>query len=160
MERILQEGVLMKQYLYQSEMGPLYLTATPQGLSGLFWEKRPITLEKSADEFFKRVMAELEEYFNGLRVTFSIPLDLQGTDFQKKVWSELMKIPYGETRSYKEVAKKLNIENASRAVGTANGRNPICIIVPCHRVINSNGGLGGYSGGIDKKILLLENELR
>ena len=103
-------------------------------------------------------MFQLDEYLRGERKEFEIPLDIQGTDFQKKVWRELLRIPYGETRSYKDIARALKDEKASRAVGTANGQNPLCIIVPCHRVIASNGSLSGYLGGLGmkKKLLSLE----
>ena len=101
---------------------------------------------------------ELEEYFDGKRKKFTLPLDLRGTDFQLRVWNVLRKIPYGETRSYKEVALAAGNEKASRAVGMANNKNPILIVVPCHRVIGSNGAMIGFACGVDVKKKLLELE--
>ena len=101
---------------------------------------------------------ELEEYFDGKRKKFTLPLDLRGTDFQLRVWNVLRKIPYGETRSYKEVALAAGNEKASRAVGMANNKNPILIVVPCHRVIGSNGAMTGFACDLDVKKKLLELE--
>ena len=101
---------------------------------------------------------ELEEYFDGKRKKFTLPLDLRGTDFQFRVWNVLREIPYGETRSYKEVALAAGNEKASRAVGMANNKNPILIVVPCHRVIGSNGAMTGFACGLDVKKKLLELE--
>jgi methylated-DNA-[protein]-cysteine S-methyltransferase len=100
----------------------------------------------------------MDEYFNGNRKTFDLPLDLQGTDFQKKVWLELQKIPFGKTISYKELSLRLGDIKAIRAVAAANGANPVSIIVPCHRVIGSNGSLTGYAGGLWRKQWLLDHE--
>ena len=110
------------------------------------------------DPFMFNVFEELEQYFKCERKVFSVPLDLQGTDFQIRVWHELLKIPFGKITTYLALAKKLGDENLTRAVGTANGANPIPIIVPCHRVINTGGSLGGYSAGLDIKRKLLELE--
>ncbi|MFX1285581.1 MAG: methylated-DNA--[protein]-cysteine S-methyltransferase [Promethearchaeota archaeon] len=103
---------------------------------------------------------ELKEYFNGKLRDFSIPLDLRGTPFETSVWNALQKIPYGETRSYGEIAKTIGKSSASRAVGRANGNNPVAIVVPCHRVIASNGKLHGYGGGLwrKEKLLALESQ--
>ncbi|MDR0444493.1 MAG: methylated-DNA--[protein]-cysteine S-methyltransferase [Treponema sp.] len=106
----------------------------------------------------KNAAAQLAEYFNGKRKKFDLPLDLQGTDFQITVWESLQQIPFGETRSYGEIAAMTGNPKASRAVGMANNRNPIAIIIPCHRVIGSNGSLTGYAGGIELKRQLLELE--
>lgn len=102
---------------------------------------------------------EIEEYLKKERKVFSLPIKLKGTDFQKKVWNELLKIPYGETRSYFDIAKNINKEKALRAVGTAIGKNPLLIVVPCHRAINKNGNLGGFACGLEvkKKLLKIEN---
>ena len=102
---------------------------------------------------------QLIEYFSGQRKVFDILLDFEGTDFQKQVWSALLTIPYGETRSYKQIAQQLGNEKAVRAVGAANGKNPISIIAPCHRVIGAGGALVGFAGGLDKKEILLRLEL-
>jgi|GEM_PF-3177552 len=110
------------------------------------------------DPFMFNVFGELLQYFNCERKKFSVPLDLQGTEFQLKVWHELLKIPYGKVTTYKAMAEKLADEKLIRAVGGANGANPVPVIVPCHRVINTGGGLGGYSAGLDVKRQLLELE--
>lgn len=107
---------------------------------------------------FINAFSQLREYFNRVRKEFELPLEIVGTDFQKKVWSELTKIPYGETISYGELAEGLGDKNLMRAVAAANGANPIPIIIPCHRVIGANGSLTGYVGGIDVKQKLLELE--
>ena len=101
---------------------------------------------------------QLIEYFNKTRTKFDLPLDPQGTDFMKRVWKELIQIPYGETRTYKQIAQKIGNEKASRAVGMANNKNPIPIIIPCHRVIGANNKLVGYALGLDKKEFLLDLE--
>jgi methylated-DNA-[protein]-cysteine S-methyltransferase len=110
------------------------------------------------DAVFSEAVEQLEAYFAGDRTEFDLALDLVGTDFQRRVWQALLTIPYGETRSYGEIAKQIGAPGAFRAVGLANGHNPIGIIVPCHRVIGSNGSLTGYGGGIDRKRALLELE--
>lgn len=112
----------------------------------------------SDDPYLFGIFNQLKEYFAGTRKTFDVPLDIEGTDFQKKVWNELQKIPYGKTISYKSLAEKLGDVKAIRAVGKANGQNPIPIIIPCHRVIGSDGSLTGYVGGLDVKEKLLEIE--
>ena len=109
-------------------------------------------------ELLLEAKKELEEYFEGKRKEFDLPLEQEGTEFQKRVWNALEKIPYGETRTYKEVAKMIGNEKASRAVGMANNKNNIPIIVPCHRVIGSNGKLIGYALGLDMKKYLLDLE--
>jgi len=111
-----------------------------------------------ADSFFRAVMDQLESYFAGERRHFDLPLDLRGTPFQKTVWGELLRIPYGETISYGQLATRIGNPAASRAVGSANGRNPISVIVPCHRVIGSGGKLTGYAGGLNCKNFLLQLE--
>lgn len=110
------------------------------------------------EETLRPICEQLEDYFSGKRCTFDIPLDLCGTPFQKKVWNALKEIGYGETRSYKEVAQEVGAPKAVRAIGGANNKNPIPIIIPCHRVIGSNGNMVGYGGGLDKKEILLSLE--
>lgn len=110
------------------------------------------------DDFIKKIKYELDEYFAGKRKFFSIEYNLEGTDFQLKVWDALSKIPYGETRSYKEVAFEVGSPKAARAIGMANNKNPISIIIPCHRVIGSDKKLTGYAGGLDMKKGLIELE--
>jgi len=114
--------------------------------------------EKKETPLIKKAANQIDEYFNGKRKIFDLPLVLHGTDFQVSVWKALQKIPYGKTRSYGEIAAAIGNPKASRAVGMANNRNPISIIVPCHRVIGSNGSLTGYAGGLEVKKRLLELE--
>lgn len=115
-------------------------------------------LEYSEEELFP-VVEVLNEYFQGnYQKNFDLPIDLHGTPFQRKVWNELLNIEYGSTKSYKDIAEAITAPKAVRAIGTAIGQNPVPIIIPCHRVINSNGKLGGFTGGLDKKIKLLELE--
>jgi methylated-DNA-[protein]-cysteine S-methyltransferase len=104
------------------------------------------------------IFNQLEEYLRGDRKKFNVSLDLKGTDFQKKVWNELSKVPYGKTVAYKKIAEKINNKKALRAVGKAASLNPICILIPCHRMISSNGKIGGYSAGLKLKARLLELE--
>lgn len=152
------------QWTMDSKIGRLYLAASPKGLQALYWDKLDVPMAESlnGDEPAIRILAktvkQLEEYFAGARRDFDIPFDVTGTNFQKMVWGELSRIPYGQTISYKDLARKIKNDKAVRAVGTANGRNPISIIVPCHRVIAADGTLGGYGGGLNNKTILLELE--
>ena len=111
-----------------------------------------------AGRYLADAVAQLSEYFAGKRRAFDLPLSVSGTDFQRRVWSTLMDIPYGETRSYQEIAEAIGNPKATRAVGMANNRNPICILIPCHRVVGKSGQLVGYAGGLDRKRRLLELE--
>jgi methylated-DNA-[protein]-cysteine S-methyltransferase len=122
---------------------------------GFLWDpKRP----EVRTPVIEQCINELEEYFSGKRKFFSFDMDLRGSDFQVRVWNELMNIPYGKTISYQELAIRLGDIKSIRAVGLANGQNPIAIAVPCHRVIGKNGDLVGYGGGMDRKVWLLEHE--
>jgi O-6-methylguanine DNA methyltransferase len=159
-----------------SPIGPLFLAASSQGLVALEFDARlpgqqsirpnprDLREEKKGFQFepSSRVMqpylSELEEYFAGKRREFTFPIDLRGTDFQLACWRALLAIPYGETRTYADIARAVGKPNAFRAVGMANNRNPIAIVVPCHRVIASDGSLCGYGGGLDVKRKLLELE--
>ena len=114
--------------------------------------------KKFLTETINQAFSQLEEYLNGKRKEFSLPLNPRGTPFQQKVWSALLTIPYGETRSYKDVAMQIGKPNASRAIGMANHENPIPIFIPCHRVVSSDCTLGGYSGSLDVKMQLLQIE--
>src|SRR3990172_7493969 len=145
---------LYKTY-YESPCGLLEIIANDKGVVAVpFVKKR---LGRSKNNGHTTLCArQLHEYFNKERKTFSVPLDMHGTDFQKRVWTELLNIPYGKTISYLQLAVRLGDKKCIRAAGTANGRNPFSIIVPCHRVIGSNGDLVGYEGGLDKKKWLLE----
>jgi methylated-DNA-[protein]-cysteine S-methyltransferase len=151
--------------IIESPVGKLKLVASDQGLVAVLWEReKPFRVrldEMVPDEqhpILLQTERQLGEYFAGQRKDFSVPLDMRGTRFQKNVWEALLAIPFGETRSYGQLAKQLGNAGASRAVGAANGRNPISIIVPCHRVIGSTGKLTGFGGGLDVKAQLLELE--
>lgn len=113
---------------------------------------------ESETPLHRHAITQLREYFSGKRTVFGLPVNPAGTDFQKKVWEALQTIPYGETRSYKQIAAMVGNDKASRAVGLANNKNPIPIIIPCHRVIGTNGKLTGYAGGLDIKEVLLHTE--
>ncbi len=153
------------QYLLKSPIGPLYLVASDKGLQGIYWTKQSAPMAKSlisSDPVIKilsKTVRQLEEYFQSKRTQFDLPFDIvSGTTFQRTVWQQLSKIPYGKTVSYKDIAAKIKNPRAVRAVGSANGRNPLSIIVPCHRVIAADGTLGGYAGGLDIKTKLLAIE--
>lgn len=123
-------------------------------------ENEPISLIRSINPLIKEICIQFDEYFAGKRQTFNLPLSAKGTDFQQTVWKQLQEIPYGQTISYSQLAKAIHHPKACRAVGSANGKNPIPIIIPCHRVIASNGGLGGYASGLEikKQLLALEKK--
>lgn len=138
-------------------LGVIEIQASPQGIRKVMFTdsgKR----KTHATEITQLCKQQLTEYFAGKRKVFNLPLDLQGTAFQKTIWTRLIEIPFGVVASYREVATSLHKPKAARAVGTANGRNPISIIVPCHRVIASNGALAGYAGGMERKAWLLAHE--
>ena len=146
-----------------SPVGALFITSDGEAITELFMEKhtggpKPINTWRRDDDLFKEAADQLRAYFAGDLTDFDLPLATTGAPFQQRVWNELQKIPYGSTTSYGELARRLGNPNASRAVGAANGSNPISIIIPCHRVIGSNGNLTGYGGGIDRKKFLLEFE--
>lgn len=142
---------------YQFENISLYLVATETHLINIqFTQPQKALLQTT--ELLSMATIQLDEYFQGKRTTFSLPFKLTGTPFQLAVWKELQNIPYGQTTSYKEIAQKINKPKAYRAVGTANNKNPLPIIIPCHRVIGSNGKLIGYAGGLKLKNYLLELE--
>jgi methylated-DNA-[protein]-cysteine S-methyltransferase len=147
-----------------SPIGPLFLVSSERGLVRLEFNSRlqplgrkEVTLQESQGVLAPYVK-ELDEYFAGQRREFSFPLDLRGTDFQLQCWRALLDIPYGETRTYAEIARMIGHPHAFRAVGMSNNRNPIAIVVPCHRVIASDGSLCGYGGGLDIKQKLLDLE--
>lgn len=147
-----------------SAVGPLFLATSTKGLVRLEFEARvqhidskTVSLQESSRELAP-YLCELNEYFAGQRREFSFPLDLRGTDFQLQCWRALLDIPYGETRTYADIARAIGHPHAFRAVGMSNNRNPIAIVVPCHRVIASDGSLCGYGGGLDIKRKLLDLE--
>jgi methylated-DNA-[protein]-cysteine S-methyltransferase len=148
--------------LIDSPVGELKLVASDKGLVAILWENdspRRVRLSELVEDEHHPVLVEterqLEEYFAGKRKAFSVALDMRGTRFQKDVWEALLAIPFGETRSYGQLANQLGNPRATRAVGAANGRNPVSIIVPCHRVIGASGKLTGFAGGLDAKARLL-----
>jgi methylated-DNA-[protein]-cysteine S-methyltransferase len=150
-----------------SPVGELTLVASDDGLVAVLWEDdapdrvRLGTLTDTPDHrHLVQAERELDDYFARRRTAFSVPLDMRGTDFQQSVWRALLTIPFGETRSYAEIARQIGRPTATRAVGAANGRNPISIIAPCHRVIGSNGTLTGFAGGLKAKEYLLGLESR
>lgn len=142
---------------YSSPVGLLRLCADQDGLCGVHFA-REVQTGGTDSELLHHTARELNEYFAGKRREFDIPLSLHGTPFQRRVWAALQEIPWGQTRSYGEVAAMAGSPKACRAVGMANHNNPVSILVPCHRVINANGGLGGYGGGLDAKRYLLRLE--
>ena len=148
-----------------SPVGELSLVASDAGLAAVLWENddpRRVPLRDLANgadhPVLEQTRAQLGEYFTGKRTMFDLPLDFRGTDFQKSVWHTLLTIPFGETRSYRQIAEAVGRPTASRAVGAANGRNPISIIAPCHRVVGANGTLTGFAGGLEAKAFLLKLE--
>ncbi|HEX2468301.1 MAG TPA: methylated-DNA--[protein]-cysteine S-methyltransferase [Solirubrobacterales bacterium] len=148
---------------YESPIGELLLVGDGEALCGLYMQegRRPMRVAASwqrADESFAEARRQLDEYFAGERVEFDLALAAMGSEFERRVWSALQDIPYGETASYGEVAERVGAPGAARAVGLANGRNPISIVVPCHRVIGADGSLTGYGGGVERKRFLLELE--
>ena len=157
----------LNSIVIDSPMGKLTIAATASGIAAIGFgtedfnslaTKLKLTLSNTSTPLLENCVKQLEEYFAGKRRCFSLPMHLVGTEFQQKVWHALMSIPYGETISYKEESQRVGNEKAIRAVAQANGANPLPIVIPCHRVINANGNLGGYSSGVDKKQFLLNLE--
>ena len=152
-----------------SPIGRLMLTSDGEALTGLYmnlYRNKPTKLPNLSNDWVQNATQgtlpaatrQLREYFAGARREFDLPLKMAGSEFQQRVWRELTKIPFGKTSSYGQLAKRIGNPNGSRAVGLANGRNPIAIIVPCHRVIGADGSLTGFGGGIDRKQWLLTRE--
>ncbi|HLR26968.1 MAG TPA: methylated-DNA--[protein]-cysteine S-methyltransferase [Fodinibius sp.] len=151
----------MKQMLYHwsSPIGWLQIKADNKALQAIhFLEQKPGKDNPQPNDIIRRTITQLEDYFIGSLKEFSLHLDPQGTDFQQTVWQQLCNIPYGQTSSYGQVAEMLGDAKKVRAVGRANGQNPISIVIPCHRVIGANGDLIGYGGGIKRKRRLLQHE--
>lgn len=149
----------MKRFVVvQSPVGDLTLTEENGALTGLYFGRRSLEGEEGLTALLERASRQLEEYFAGKRKQFDLPLSLRGTEFQRQVWAALRDIPYGETRNYGQIAQAVGRPKAVRAVGMANHRNPISIIVPCHRVVGADGSLTGYGGGLENKKFLLALE--
>ena len=160
--------------IVDSPLGPLTLMASPQGLRSVGWEGEavgvvsdgesplsgsvPVADRSSATEILRAAATQFEEYFRGLRTTFDLPLAPTGTPFQRAAWEVLRTIPFGQTMTYGEQARRLGGANKARAVGAANGRNPLPIIIPCHRVIGADGSLTGFAAGVERKAWLLRHE--
>ena len=157
--------IIYKFKTVKTPVGLLKLIASPNGLSAVLWEHddlNRIRLQPQVLDEHNPVLTETEkqlgEFFAGTRTVFELPLDFKGTTFQKAVWSELLKVPFGQVKTYGEIAKAVGNPLAVRAVGAANGKNPISIICPCHRIIGTNGLLTGFAGGLDIKTMLLQLE--
>jgi methylated-DNA-[protein]-cysteine S-methyltransferase len=161
-ERVLRHAAM------DSPAGELRLVSSGHGIAGIYMENHahPLAAEVlgtrldsvADDPLIAQAAGELAEYFAGTRTSFEVPLDAQGTQFQQRVWAQLARIPFGVSRSYGQLALELGDEKLTRAVGAANGRNPIAIVVPCHRVIGADGALTGYAGGLGAKEFLLRHE--
>jgi methylated-DNA-[protein]-cysteine S-methyltransferase len=158
----------VRSYVYktmESPIGELTLVASDAGLAAILWEndnphrvRLNIVAENDSHPVLVETERQLGEYFAGKRTRFALPLDFSGTEFQRTVWRALLTIPFGETRSYSQIAAQIGKPTAARAVGAANGRNPISIVAPCHRVIGSSGELTGFAGGLEAKARLLALE--
>jgi methylated-DNA-[protein]-cysteine S-methyltransferase len=149
--------------VFASPIGDLLLTSNGEALTGVHMEphKNDVALTngwRKDDALLAKARGQLRSYFGGEQIEFDLPLSAEGTEFQKRVWAELRRIPYGTTISYGELARRIGQPAAVRAVGRANGQNPIAIIIPCHRVIGADGSLTGFGGGIDRKRALLDLE--
>ena len=144
--------------IYHSPVGDLQLEYENGAVTALKTVKAEVQSDGAPDALAETVFSQLDEYFAGTRTAFDFPCAPQGTPFQQKVWAALREIPYGETRSYKQIAEAIGKPKACRAVGMANNRNPIIIVIPCHRVIGADGSLTGYGGGLEMKRALLDLE--
>lgn len=166
MNRQTETGPASLQYEMKSALGKVYLIASQKGLQGVYWDRRDIPMihdpagEGTLGAHLRRAEIQVGEYLEGGRRSFDLALDFAGTPFQETVWRALRDIPFGTTVSYKTLAAGIRNPKAVRAVGGANGKNPLCIIIPCHRVIAADGTIGGYAGGIAIKEKLLALERR
>jgi methylated-DNA-[protein]-cysteine S-methyltransferase len=153
---------LVAQARFESPVGPLTAAATDRGVALLWFDPPPALAapERPDHPWLRQLGEELARYWQDPDTPFTVPLDLQGTAFQRQVWQALREIPAGQTRSYSDIARRVGAPAAVRAVGTANGANPVAIVVPCHRVIGRDGTLTGYAGGLPRKAALLRHESR
>lgn len=148
-------------YVYDTEIGPISLVEGDKHITNLTFGGEAVEgLELKETTLIKEAKRQLDEYFGGRRMIFDLPIKLEGTEFQKKVWQALEEIPYGMTYSYGQIAEKIGNPRAARVVGLANNKNPVSIIIPCHRVIGKDGSLVGYGGGLKIKEFLLDLEKR
>lgn len=152
--------MLKKIFYYETKIGKIGIAEDGDSITDIFFYNEAIPKDSKVEEtpLLKMAAMQLQEYFNGSRTIFDLPLAPMGTEFQRRVWAALEAIPYGETRSYKQIGEAIGQPRACRAVGMANNRNPISIIIPCHRVIGANGKLIGYGGGLGIKEMLLDLE--
>lgn len=148
----------MEQVIIETPLGRSKIIGNKNGISSMVVLDNDISLSKSIPKELKDCVDQIEQYFKGTRKEFELKLNPEGTEFQKRVWDELIKIPFGKTISYLDLSKKLGDTKAIRAVASANGKNPIWIIIPCHRVIGTDGSLTGYAGGLHRKKWLLDHE--
>ena len=148
----------MEKVVINSQLGFVLIEGNEEGISKISVTSDETILSETISDLFDDVVTQLNEYFQGNRTDFQFKMNPIGTDFQKKVWEELLKIPFGKTVSYQEVTNNLGDPKAIRAVANANGKNPLWIVVPCHRVIGSDGSLTGYAGGLWRKKWLLDHE--
>ncbi|WP_195940053.1 methylated-DNA--[protein]-cysteine S-methyltransferase [Romboutsia sp. 1001713B170131_170501_G6] len=147
-------------FYYETKLGKIGIAEDGKGITDLYLAEKLSLEDMNIEEtpLIKETAKQLQEYLLGHRIEFDVPLSLKGTEFQKRVWNELKDVPYGKTYSYKELAQKIGKPTAARAVGMANNKNPILIIIPCHRVIGADGSLVGYAAGLDIKKQLLDME--
>lgn len=149
----------MHTVFMQSPIGVIEIVGNSEGVSSiLFKDDVSLAISETIPRELNNVVTQLQEYFEGKRSTFNVKISPKGTDFQKRVWNELLNIPFGKTLNYQQIANKLGDPKVIRAAASANGKNPISIIIPCHRVIGSDGSLTGYAGGLHRKKWLLEHE--
>lgn len=148
----------MEKVVINSPLGFVLIEGNEDGISKISVISEETILSECIPMLFEEVVSQLNDYFEGKRTDFQFKMNPRGTDFQKKVWQELVKIPFGKTASYQEITNKLGDSKAIRAVANANGKNPLWIVVPCHRVIGSDGSLTGYAGGLWRKKWLLDHE--
>ncbi|WGF93675.1 methylated-DNA--[protein]-cysteine S-methyltransferase [Aequorivita marisscotiae] len=149
----------METAYINSPIGVLELKGSAQGLASVYFtDDKNVAISKICPEYLNEAIVQLREYFEGKRHQFNLKLAPEGTDFQKRVWKQLQEIPFGKTASYQQMANKLGDPKVIRAAASANGKNPISIIIPCHRVIGSDGSLTGFAGGLYRKKWLLEHE--
>ena len=149
----------MNKAILDTPIGLIEISEENDAIVSINYLDEPIEIKQDKSYYLNKAITQLKEYFNGERKQFDLKLVPHGTDFQKEVWKELLKIPYGKTKSYLEIANAIGDPGASRAIGNANNKNPIPIIIPCHRVIGASGKLTGYAGGLHRKDWLLNHEL-
>ncbi len=150
--------ISMKEVSIETPLGVLKITGDSEGISSISFTEEKLSKGKKVPASLEKAVIQMREYFNGTRTTFDLKLNPNGTDFQKKVWKNLENIPFGKTVCYLSVAKQLGDPKVIRAAASANGKNPLAIVIPCHRVIGSDGSLTGYAGGLHRKKWLLEHE--